>query len=303
VSMTTLVALATKDSIVMGCDSLGTVSKPLLDPFRLLEFFDSDNDFNLRLDESGEPELKDFSLILDQTESVPYNHMTDVDKLIDLSPVPLGVMSTGITSIGDRTIKSLIGEFRDSDQAFKKSTTNYTVKTIAGRLAKHIERAYVRQYPKNGFSHPELELILGGYGKSHQLPSICRVTFPNSEETFHKPGVFGIVFGGQMREIQRLVFGTDGHNKERLERRYLQLIKGYTKELQRLNENLKLPDIAEYLLKNHIFGMSDPDDPNSDSWDLFGLDANWGDFSEQNAIDLRHPLKAGPGICENSHNP
>lgn len=42
--MTTLVALNTRDALVMGCDSLGTVTKRLVNPFDLMNYFDPDND-------------------------------------------------------------------------------------------------------------------------------------------------------------------------------------------------------------------------------------------------------------------
>lgn len=37
--MTSLVALKTKDSLVLGCDSLGTTTRYLIDPLDLIEFF------------------------------------------------------------------------------------------------------------------------------------------------------------------------------------------------------------------------------------------------------------------------
>lgn len=56
--MTTLVALATKDALIMGCDSLGTVTRQMIDPMDLLKFFDSNNEFNLKLDKDGKPSIK-----------------------------------------------------------------------------------------------------------------------------------------------------------------------------------------------------------------------------------------------------
>ena len=42
--MTVLVSLATKDALVLGCDSLGTTPKVLVDPLELIsEFFDHVN--------------------------------------------------------------------------------------------------------------------------------------------------------------------------------------------------------------------------------------------------------------------
>ena len=59
--MTTLVALATKDTLVMGCDSLGSVNRTLVDPLHLVrDFFDPNDEWKLKSDEQGKPFLKTF---------------------------------------------------------------------------------------------------------------------------------------------------------------------------------------------------------------------------------------------------
>jgi hypothetical protein len=58
-----LVALATKDALVLGCDSLGTTTKDLIDPFDLRDYFDSERSYKLKLDENGNPLLGDFKEI------------------------------------------------------------------------------------------------------------------------------------------------------------------------------------------------------------------------------------------------
>ena len=97
--MTTLVALSTKDSLVMGCDSLGTVTNPSVNPWDLRDFFD--DQFNLRIDSDGNPLLNNFKQIYAKMEEIPYDQMTHVNKLWSLQPLPMGVMETGIKSIGD----------------------------------------------------------------------------------------------------------------------------------------------------------------------------------------------------------
>ena len=67
--MTTLVALPTKDAVVMGCDSLATVSKPLVDPLTILdEYFDSESG-DLKVDGAGKPVLAHISDLFDKAES------------------------------------------------------------------------------------------------------------------------------------------------------------------------------------------------------------------------------------------
>lgn len=71
--MTTLVALASKDALVMGTDSLGTVVRRLVDPVDLLECFDTNNELKLKMDDEGNPLLDSFSTLMEEAQAVPYN--------------------------------------------------------------------------------------------------------------------------------------------------------------------------------------------------------------------------------------
>jgi hypothetical protein len=278
--MTTLVALATKDALVMGCDSLGSVTVPLIEPIKLSKYFNADDELSLKVDEDGKPILKNFNQITEMTELIPYNHMTHVSKLFSLWPLPMGVMATGIVSIGERTIKSLIGEFKTNDPAFSfpKKPTNYTVNSIGRRLLEFVWSHYSKEYKKQQYK-PELELIIGGYDLQSQVPAVYRIlVHDNKIETTIKQ--FGVVFGGQMKEIQRIAFGSDFENKVKMRlrsdyllNRYYELLSKYLKEQK---HDIILPKPSGY--SNDLRFIDD-------KWDLDGFDANWGDFSEQNAID------------------
>ena len=277
--MTTLVALSTKDSLVMGCDSLGTVTTPSVNPWRLRDFFD--DKFNIRTDSDGKPLLNDFRQIFEKMEEIPYDQMTHVKKLCSLQPLPMGVMSTGITSISDRTIRSLISELKKNDKGFKDpdKLTNFTVKSVAQRILDFIYPLYENEYPKDRF-RPHLELIIGGYSKQSQIPSIYRIyVHDNSIEDTLKD--FGIVFGGEMREIGRIVFGTDSDNRYKMIKRNEELLIRYhsllSEELKEQNIPFALPKPESYKDKLYLF---------SDKWDLDGFEARTGDFSEQNAINF-----------------
>ncbi len=284
--MTTLVALATKDALVLGCDSLGTVTKPMVDPFTLLgEFFDPGIDGKLKFGEDGKPLLKNFLDIYNKTESVPYDHMTHVSKLFSLSPLPMGVMLTGIASIGNRTIKSLIFEFREKElkKIIKtRSKGGFTVKSVAQKLLKFIMKYYEVEYSERKYK-PLLELMIGGYDKAKRVPYIYRIFVHDNkiDPIFEGEAPFGIAFGGQMEEIQRIVFGTDTTNRIKLRERVDILLDKYRDLLE---NHLKEKGITEELPKIDTFGdelalFKDKD------WRLTGFGADWGDFSNQNAIE------------------
>lgn len=278
--MTTLAALATKDALVMGCDSLGSFPRPFVDPRQLaVKFFDPDNSWGLKLDDEGNPVLKNLEDILTLSERVPYNHMTHVDKLFSLRPLEMGMMITGLSSIGDRTIKGLIAEFKRKDKVFKTKPkpTNYTVKSVAERFFKFISTFYNDVYPDETH-RPYLEFIIGGYDKRKEIPKVYRIYLhnPGVEETIND---FGVIFGGQMQEIQRIIFGIDDHNKMKLMIRIAQLYHVYRDKLQehldKSGIEAVLPAPEEYKDDLRVF----------DNWRLDEFEANWGDFSEQNAIE------------------
>jgi len=278
--MTTLVALATKDAVILGCDSLGTISAPLIKPLELLKFFDPAKNFELKLDVDGKPLLKSFNEIYNLSQSMPSQHMTHITKLFSLAPLKAGVMLTGIASIGVRTIKSLIEEFR-KDKITSLETQDYSFRDISEKLMEHLVEFYEREFTEEA-KRPYLELILGGYGKKAALPEVHRIILPKKEIFVQwKEGDFGIAFGGQMKEIQRIVFGTDYGNRLRLSKRHIDLIRKYRDKnnqfLKTQNVTTEIPELTtDEMVALDIF---------ADNWELEGFHSDWGDFSEQNAIE------------------
>jgi hypothetical protein len=190
----------------LGCDSLGTSERYLIDPFELIEFFDPNKDFAIVTDKKGNPKLNKLSQLFEKAKPVAYTHMTHMTKLFSMEPLEMGIMSTGIASIGNRTIKSLIAEFKRKDASFrlKPKAKNYTVNRVANKILNFIKKEY-DQFYKDQQNKPMLEFIIGGYDKQNQIPTIVRVKRP---ENIIKKSLkdFGIVFGGQMKEIQSIVF-------------------------------------------------------------------------------------------------
>lgn len=280
--MTTLAALATKDALVMGCDSLGSVTKWMIDPLDLIDdFFDPNNNFKLKTDNNGNPLLQHFDDVYNKSESVPYNHMTHVTKLFSLDPLPMGIMITGIASIGSRTIKSIIKEFITKEPVFTKGRqpSNYTVNSIGKKLLAFIMPYYDAEYLQQKYK-PVLELMIGGYDKQKHVPYTYRI-FVNENKIqpiFVGNEPFGIAFGGQMSEIQRIVFGTDNENRMRMLSRVAELFDKY-RDL--LNDYLEAKGIHEALPQSHTFKELSL----FKDWNFAPFNANWGDFSNQNAIE------------------
>ncbi len=193
--------------------------------------------------------------------------------------MPIGILATGISSIGQRTIKSLINEFKSNNIFFFKKGGYRKVKIISSQLLKFLWNKYCAQYPDPASTRPILELIIGGYDFASPIPIIYRIKVNENKVEDTIPD-FGIVFGGQMDEIQRIVFGTNAENKVRIAQRNGEILEKYHKILLKyLKEkriDIDLPAPIEFIKDLAIF---------EGGWDLFGFNANWGDFSEQNAIE------------------
>ena len=228
------------------------------------------------------PYLDSLLTVMEQAQSVPYNQLGNVTKLFDLSPFPMGAMFTGITSIGNRTIGKMISEFKERDPAFSTDAgpSNYTVRTVGDRLLQSLRQPYASTYTQP-HTRPELELIVGGYDHLSYLPSLYRIDVREEEivEIFSNEAPFGVAFGGQNDWIQRIVFGTDEENQIRLAERSQDLLLEYHRLVSEAVANAGI-----------AFEVPAPDSWGDalnlfTDWDLLGLDANFADFSEQNAID------------------
>ena len=103
------------------------------------------------MDQEGQPSLKTLDDIQSKARGYPYNHMTHMEKLFSLEPLKIGVMAAGIAGLGDRTIKSLISEFKDKNFLFKSKgePSNYTLNGVAKRLLEFISPFYLEEHPRN----------------------------------------------------------------------------------------------------------------------------------------------------------
>lgn len=141
--MTTLISLATRDSIVIGCDSLATVSQPMIEPRKLRDHF-FDKDGNLLNDASGVPLLKKADQLRAFTQKVPKNQLPNVTKIYPLEPIHAGALFSGISGIGDKTIRNLVESFLGSD-AFRNLHDHgraYTLKEVGEELMKQMVVGY-----------------------------------------------------------------------------------------------------------------------------------------------------------------
>ena len=85
--MTVNVGLITSDALVLGCDSVASVTEPLIDPFRLLEL---DKDGKVIKDENGKLTVKfDFQ----DLQHLVTSAWGGVTKMFQIHPSPSPVVA------------------------------------------------------------------------------------------------------------------------------------------------------------------------------------------------------------------
>lgn len=185
-------------------------------------------------------------------------------------------MCSGDVAIGDRTIKSLIAEFKSTNSIFKGKRTNYTLRSVGRRLLQFLWPTYLQEHPDER-TRPELELMLGGYDKQRPTPGVIRL-YLHENRIGHPDYDFALYFG-EFKETERLIRGTDFGNKIRLMKRTDELLKRYhtllTQQLASNGTRLELQTPDEFGDELHLFHH----------WELEGVPARFGAFSEQNAIE------------------
>lgn len=285
--MTTTVSLAARDFIVVGCDSLATFSKPLVDPEKLqATFFDSTG--VLKLDADGKPLLQNASQMWQTADNFPVNQLPSVTKIFDLLPKKAAVLFAGAARIKDLTVKNLVESFKESSD-FQESST-YTMASLAGKLKDFIVNAYESQFP-NAWERPLIEIILSGYSTGERFPEVFRITCNfnwqtnafNAEITEEvKPGNYDIIFGGQYDVIQRVVNGIDIASWASLKERCLEILRNYRSEVQ--NEITKsgikfaIPNLDESEARFDLFDRN--------FGGVSGIFSDVGSLSEQAGIDF-----------------
>ena len=98
-------------------------------------------------------------------------------------------------------------------------------------MVNKIQEYYEKEY-SNLKVKPPIELLVAGWDQSDNRPKIYRVNFPLGDIKSALNGGYGISFGGQYREIARLIHGTDVHNMDLIEGRYKSLLMRFANKLQ-----------------------------------------------------------------------
>jgi hypothetical protein len=243
--MTINVALLTNEALILGCDSVASVSTPLLDPFRL-EWHQIEPDKSRVRVEFGFEDLQ-------QVVTESWGGVTKMFLLCESPPV--AAITSGLAKLNDRTMSDLAQEFRERAAAQPRAN----VKAVAGDFLRYMRRQYQRHYaaskiPESVRDGPEF--LVGGFGRADRHPCLYRIRVKEKEllEQF-PPGESGAAWAGQSDAVERLLRGYDSvlrwrvetAVKKEMEKLHKRMTEAMAENLQRVAASLggTLPDDLE----------------------------------------------------------
>lgn len=282
--MTTTISLATRDCIVLGCDSLATSIRAFLDPFRLADYFFEQNG-DLKRDANGVSLLQKASQLSGFIQNVPQDQLPNVTKLFQLEPLPIGVLFSGASGLGNLSVKNLVDSFLADASFLPFKSTAPSVKQVADAFFAFTSNIYNQAYGSlpDQFK-PTMEVLLSGYSSNSHLPEVFRLVFSATPENKVEvaQGQFNIIFSGQYDVIQRVVMGIDLQSYLNLSDKSEKILKAYRDELTKFltsnNVQLVLPEPDMNDTKLQIFA--------DDFGGIKGLNSNSASLSEQAAINF-----------------
>lgn len=142
-------------------------------------------------------------------------------KLADIKDYPIGTLTWGVSTLGSRTIESLISEYEFSlPSAQDPQAQGFQVRTIAENLRLFLRQRYEAEFglisPQAAPRLPSLGILVSGYSAGSYFPEQYLFDFPLIPELQvrhpNKPNgdpEFGADWFGQNDTITRLIKGAD----------------------------------------------------------------------------------------------
>ena len=286
--MTINVALCTSGALVLGCDSVASIARPLLDPWSYIR---RGADGSPLYDEDGRLqatfEINDVQSVVTQV----FGGVTKIFPLCNTAGTHVAATTAGLAALGGRSMEDLAGEFRSEVDKLNGAGCD-TVQGVAERFATFLRGHYDAHYgadPIPDSFKDDIEFLVGGYGGADHFASIWRINMlPNTVVEVYKSGAFGCAWAGQSDGVGRLVFGCDSRLKRQLLHTVQQRIDGlyeaYSQATAKIVENI-LKALGAAMPEG--IDTSLPDKPNFDfPWAEHQLDIECQNLPLQDAIDL-----------------
>lgn len=248
------VALVTREAVILGCDSLSSVSEFAFFPYRPGAQFAKDAKGDLIRDASGNLVI---SVAHSDVREVAINVFDGAKKMTCIyedDDTKVAIVTAGEAVLNGQTISDLARLFTRGNTAGK--TTFTTVQDVASAFGKYMREQWERHTDyKNVDSAmrpylPNVQFLVGGINRNDTAGSVYRLSIADDtcDLQFPASNPYGLCWAGQADHVQRLVLGFDNRLQEAIERQFESALQGQqTLTLSELSDalqsaNVELPD-------------------------------------------------------------
>lgn len=215
--MTINIMIHCRDGIVFGCDSFGSMIQSVILPKTGSDLIDPNTGQAMKHPRTGKL-LKDLDTMTQI--KVVTNTFGFENKLFRVSDYPMGVVTSGMATLGKRTVGDLMYDFSTSQKPLESFGDKFSVEPIVKSLKDFFEEKYRNAFktpPGKPPSGPILNFLVGGYSPGEIHGETYEISFPQSKykrlNSKEKP--FGMITGGQSDAVERFLQGVtqDALNK------------------------------------------------------------------------------------------
>jgi hypothetical protein len=281
--MTINIALITSEALVLGCDSISSVTQYLLDPW---PFIARDGQGEIVADEANRVTAQfDYGALV----PVVTHAFGGVTKMFSLSTghVEVAAITAGLAKLNEQTIRGIAVEFSHQPREEK------TVKEVATSFLLFIKEKFdihcaESQTPPEFQS--DIEFLLGGFGENDSFPSLYRLKVKeNSLECVYEKGKSGLAWSGQADGVERLIFGVDSQLRSHIALEANRLVDSVHQDMK----DAMLRIIGDVLLAAGLETL--PENINTElppvpiaelPWGQFRLDVDFANLPLQDAVDF-----------------
>lgn len=290
--MTINIALATYDGIILGCDSLSSITSQVIFPFGPNCEYAKDADGNVLLDASNRPYVAVAPPNVQQVPTTVFGGVSKMFALYQDDDTSVAAVTAGMAAIGGVTIAEQARRYRRKNEL--EGRTFNSVRGVAEHFLAYMRELWEREFegtPEQARIYlPTILFIVAGFGDGDDHGMVFKLDVAQNifHEQFPDDDHVGVCWTGQSDYVERLLKGVDNHlvftaNKQILEALSAQratTVQDISDALEAAN--VELPENLELNITEHV--------PAGIPWDSTAADIDFGNLSTQYAVDLVETL-------------
>lgn len=216
-ALTINIAVVTRESVILGCDSLSSASDWAFFPYRDGAQFAKDAQGNFILDASGNRVI---SIPHPQVEHVVTTVFGGARKMFCLYEDPdtqVAAITSGSATLVGETIADIARRFSRENQ--QESVTFNTVEEVANAFYAFARRIWETDVGYDTSEEelrpylPTVQFLVGGIGRDDSTGQVFRLDIKSGtcQLQFQPTDPYGICWAGQSNFVERLLRGADEH--------------------------------------------------------------------------------------------